>query len=1473
MISCSNRLSTHLQCLVLLANVLILGTSSNGADGKPSSTDGKPSRTDAKNEDNWPMWRCDAGRSAASPNKVPDDLKLLWRVDYGRRQQAWDDPLNLDLMTYDRAFEPIVVDGRMFIGFNDRDKLLALDAKTGKELWSYYAEGPVRLPPVGYQGRVYFSSDDGFLYCVNAKDGELVWKFRGAPNSQHVIGNRRVISAWPARGGPVIRDGNIYFAASIWPFMGTFIYSLDAETGKVQWRNDSTGAQYIKQPHSAPSFAGVAPQGAMVATEKMLVVSGGRSVPAVLDRATGEQLYFEINAGGKGSGGSFVAANDKYFFVHTRDKGTRAFDLVSGLKTAFMPNEPVLAGEMIYSAELVKEKPVIRAYTADEKVLWEIDADGRGDLILAGDKLVAASKNAIVTISLPRNGKPAEISSSVPVDVQIERLLVANGKLFAVSLDGQILAFGQSVDQLLSNQRALKHEPIPLDISDGDRKRASELLAAASAEGFAYWYGNVESKALEAIAENSPFVELAVVDDDALRVQAFRREMFEGAAIRNVSAHHAKAGEFRAPSYTANMVFIAPELATSVDDITLKRVYESVRPFGGAMHMLTAENATLEQRSKLADRIRSVGLEKAEVEILSHSICVRRVGALPGTADWTHQYGDVANTLKSNDSRVKLPLGVLWFGGNSNMDVLPRHGHGPPEQVVGGRLYIQGMDSLNCRDVYTGRVIWKRQFENLGTFDVYYDSTYDDTPLDPKYNQVHIPGANGRGTNYVVTEDRVYILVANKCLVLDPKTGETLTEIQLPKDAAGEQAEWGYIGVYKDVLIGGLGFAKYRDRHNLEFEADKGLNVSKAGFGSKSLDRAASVGLVGFDRHTGKQLWTIDAKYSFWHNGIVAGADKIFCLDKYPSHIEEAMRRRGKPLPASYRMVALDYLTGKVNWEITKGVFGTWLGYSEQHDLLLHAGAQASDRLTTETGRGMTVFRGADGSVKWKNDALAYSGPCILHNDLIITNANAYSESAGAFYIETGQPKLVKNSLTGEIQPWKITRAYGCNSIIASENMLTFRSGAAGFYDLLNECGTGNLGGFKSGCTSNLVVANGVLNAPDYTRTCSCSYQNQTSLALVHMPDIDVWTVDSANTRATPEERIDRLAINFGAPGDRRDSDGQLWMEYPTLAGDTASMKIRVNSEAKYFQHHSSLAAESQRPWVLSSGVDNLTELDIKLRVEKPYTLKTGIPVDHVDDDAEENAKGEVDLTSSDLEFVEDDGAQTVGVRFNKINVGRGTKIRNAYLQFTCDETSKEETALQVTVEDNVNASRFSPSSHDISSRVKSKAEVVWNPAEWKTEKEATELQRTPNLAALVQSVVDQAGWQPGNSIVFLFTGKGKRIAVASKGPTADAAKLVIDADLVDLDELAAPPAASRYNIHLHFAASPDDHRGQRVFDVYAQDQLICRDVTIDPAGTTQDRYSVKLIEGVTIADKLRLRFVPKKGQASLAGIEIERQP
>ena len=350
----------------------------------------------------WPMWRYDAGRTAASPEQLPDELQLLWTRAFTPRVQAWDDPLNLDLMTYDRVFEPIVIGGRLLVGFSDRDAFSAYDAETGAELWTFYTDGPVRLPPAGDQEHVCICSDDGSLYCIDPASGRLRWQFSGAPHAQKAIGNQRITSAWPARGGPVVRDGTVYFASSIWPFMGTFIYALDVETGAVQWVNDSTGSQYIKQPHSAPSFAGVAPQGALVATEEYLLVPGGRSVPAAFRRADGELQYFEINAGGKGTGGSFVAADESRFFVHTRLKGVREFDIRTGVKTAFMPNEPVLSGELVFSAESKDDKPTIVAYGPDRKPRWEVAADGRGDLIRAGNRLYAAGAELSPRFACPK---------------------------------------------------------------------------------------------------------------------------------------------------------------------------------------------------------------------------------------------------------------------------------------------------------------------------------------------------------------------------------------------------------------------------------------------------------------------------------------------------------------------------------------------------------------------------------------------------------------------------------------------------------------------------------------------------------------------------------------------------------------------------------------------------------------------------------------------------------------------------------------------------------------------------------------------------------------------------------------------------------------------------------------------------------------------------------------------------------------
>ena len=334
--------------------------------------------------DDWPMWRYDSYRSACSKEQLPGKLTLQWSRQYSPREQVWDDPMNNDMMTYDRVFEPIILGNRLFVNFNDSDRLVAFDLDSGKEIWRFYTDAPVRLAPVAYKGKVYISSDDGHLYCVSAETGRQVWKFRGGPSAQKVIGNKRVISMWPARGGPVIRDGHVYFAAGIWPFVGTFIYALDAETGKVAWVNDQTGYKYTSQPHSTPGFGGVAPQGALVATKDVLLVPGGRSVPAAFNRQTGKLMYFNHAKFTKmRGGGAFVIANEKRYFVHFSNRAVVPVELMTGKaeKKTMGLNEPVLSSDAIYTSAADS----VRALSSEMKKveLWKAQADGSGDLIKA----------------------------------------------------------------------------------------------------------------------------------------------------------------------------------------------------------------------------------------------------------------------------------------------------------------------------------------------------------------------------------------------------------------------------------------------------------------------------------------------------------------------------------------------------------------------------------------------------------------------------------------------------------------------------------------------------------------------------------------------------------------------------------------------------------------------------------------------------------------------------------------------------------------------------------------------------------------------------------------------------------------------------------------------------------------------------------------------------------------------------------
>ncbi len=134
-------------------------------------------------------------------------------------------------LKFDIGYDPIVVGSTLLLGSSFDDSVTAWSTETGEELWRFYALGPVRFAPLVWEGKVYFVSDDGYLYCLKLDDGSLQWKFRGGPEDRLILGNERLISMWPARGAPVIAEGKIYFTAGIWPFMGIFIHALMPRRG------------------------------------------------------------------------------------------------------------------------------------------------------------------------------------------------------------------------------------------------------------------------------------------------------------------------------------------------------------------------------------------------------------------------------------------------------------------------------------------------------------------------------------------------------------------------------------------------------------------------------------------------------------------------------------------------------------------------------------------------------------------------------------------------------------------------------------------------------------------------------------------------------------------------------------------------------------------------------------------------------------------------------------------------------------------------------------------------------------------------------------------------------------------------------------------------------------------------------------------------------------------------------------------
>lgn len=186
--------------------------------------------------DDWPTYRHDPARHGSTAAAVGERVAPVWSAKLGGPLTA-----------------PVSAGGRVYVASRDGHAIHALDATTGKAIWSFTAGGRIDSPPTVRRGMVYFGSADGRVYCLRAADGALAWRFLAAPVDRRIGCRDQIESAWPVHGSVLVIDASgrdiAYCAAGRSSYMdgGIWLFGLDAASGQIVHRGRVEGP-FPKRP-------------------------------------------------------------------------------------------------------------------------------------------------------------------------------------------------------------------------------------------------------------------------------------------------------------------------------------------------------------------------------------------------------------------------------------------------------------------------------------------------------------------------------------------------------------------------------------------------------------------------------------------------------------------------------------------------------------------------------------------------------------------------------------------------------------------------------------------------------------------------------------------------------------------------------------------------------------------------------------------------------------------------------------------------------------------------------------------------------------------------------------------------------------------------------------------------------------------------------------------------------------------------
>jgi outer membrane protein assembly factor BamB len=979
----------------------------------------------------WPMFRADAKRSGYTAEPIPNQLKLRWTFrSPNAPSPAWP---TSERIHFDRAFQPIIMGDQILFGSSVDDQLRALDANTGQVRWTFFTESPIRFAPAGWKDRVFLASDDGWIYALNLADGKLLWKHRGGPTDEMVIGNERMTSKWPARGGPVVLGDIVYFAAGVWPSDGVYLHALDAQTGKPLWTNDETGQLLMNQPHGgAQAESGVSAQGYLTISDDGVIVPTGRAVPAVFNRTDGKLLYYHLQKNQQ-RGGSRAMAADRFIFndgcLFDLKSGDLSSQVGHGALVA-IPNGIVRAnGRSLvrYSWKDVeskdrKGKPVKTRKLVENRLI-SMDREIH-EFIIADREAICGEDGRISAVDYAGQ---RTIWWSHEVEGKVLGLAAANGRVVASTDKGLVYCFDgePGSPNPPAAQKLATKSASTIDYA----KAAKEILTKTELhEGFVVDLAAGNGELALELARQSK-LHIYAIESDPKKVAAARQRLAAAGLYGvRVTVHQGDPAKAPYPKHFANLIISSGSLSGTLDAELKKEAHRLQRPYGGKICF-----------GKL-------GQMKVETR-----------GDLVGSGSWTHQNSNPANTLCSDDLLLKGPLSMFWFR-DVEFEVPNRHGQGPAPLYHKGFMVVGGVDGLCCIDAYNGRQLWiydlKGHLED-------YDGIHHDV------------GVGETGGSFCLGDDSVYIRTKDRCLRIELATGKLLGEFKTPVSERDVNRNWGYLAYHQGTLFGSVANQQHRvsPRYKL------------------TQLRTESVLFFAMDATTGAVKWSHKPKGSLRHNAIAISGDQVYLVDRpiiEADHVANP-RRNGKHIAKlapdkipSGALLALNAATGKEIWRNDDNVFGTQLSVSETHSILLmnyQAVRHKFFALPSEIGGRLAGYDIATGKQLWDQEAKYQTRP-VINDDTI------YAQG-GAWNLKTGEPI-----------PWEFNRSYGCGQISASRHLMLFRSATLGYLDLTRGSGTENYGGIRPSCWINAIPAGGMALVPDGSSKCRCSYQMKAWFAL-----------------------------------------------------------------------------------------------------------------------------------------------------------------------------------------------------------------------------------------------------------------------------------------------------------------------------------------------------------------------------------------